>query len=370
MLDIFGDAALLRAACRFEAALARAQAVEGLLTVEDAEAIAQVCEQPGIEVEKIAREAAHAGTLAIPLVRHLREQLADQTRADKLHMGATSQDLADTALMLQARDASALLEADLRTICDNLASLATRHASTPLLGRTLLQGALPTTFGLRAAQWLLGAHAARIRLAREGTLAFQLQLGGAVGTLAGLNGKGLKVAQRMAHDLGLGCSLLPWHVRRDSIAGLGTALAIVCGALAKIARDVSLMSQNGIAEASEPLSHGRGGSSAMPHKRNPTGCQVALSAAVRAPQLAATLLAAMPQEEERGLGGWQAEAPGLADLYAITHGAIRALLPVTADLTIDTAKMLENMRAVGVGADTGEAEALVQRALHHYRDNG
>jgi 3-carboxy-cis,cis-muconate cycloisomerase len=359
MLAAFGDEALLAAAAAFEAALARAQAEEGLITQTQAAAVAQACKAP-FDAADLAEQAAHAGTLAIPLVATLKARVAgiDPEAVHAVHRGATSQDLADTALMLQAKIGLGLLRRDAARLEAALARLAEAHAATPMLARTLLQPAAPTTFGLKAAQWRAGILGAAERLHREGHAALALQLGGAVGTRAGMDGRGAAVALRMAEDLGLAAPSSPWHARREAVAGLGAALAILTGAAGKIARDVSLMAQAGVGEAFEPRIEGRGGSSAMAHKRNPTGCQVALSAAARAPHLAATLISVLPGEHERGLGGWQAEAPVLADLFALTHGAVAAMAQVADGLEVDTDAMARNLAAAGVGADPGEAEAL------------
>ena len=365
MLAIFADATLLREACRFEAALARAQAAEGLLTATEADAIAAACASPGIDISQLAGEAAHAGTMAIALVRHLRDRAG--AAGKKLHFGATSQDVADTVLMLQAKAGLAVLDRDLGLLAKALAKLAEEHVATPMLGRTLLQPALPITFGLKAANWLLAIAAARTRLAREGEAALLLQFGGATGTLAGLDGRGLAVAERLAAALGLALPPMPWHARRDSLAGLATALAIATGAVGKIARDISLMAQAEIGEAFEPKQDGRGGSSIMAHKRNATGCQAALSAALRTPGLAMTILAALPQEHERGLGGWQIEAPVMADLFGLTHGAVAAMLPVIEGLDVDVSAMQRNLNAANVGGDFGVAEIFAHRALAQFR---
>ncbi len=372
MLDIFGDASLVRAALDFEAALAEAEAAEGLITAQDAAAIIAACRNLTVDPAILAEEAAHAGTLAIPLVRRLRDAVAESDRnaAQSVHRGGTSQDMADTALMLQAKAAGAVIQAELGRIMSALAALAEVHAATPMLGRTLLQGALPITFGLKVANWLLTVDEAASRFAAEQKGALMLQFGGATGSLAGLDGKAFAVADRLAAILGLGCPPLPWQARRDGIAGLASALAIVTGAAAKIARDLSLMAQGEVAEAFEPRIAGRGGSSAMAHKRNPTGCQIALSAAIRTPALAATILSALPQEHERGLGGWQAEGAVLAELYQLTHGALSAMASVVAGLEIDTGRMRANLEAANAGLDTGESEALAHRALAHYRRAG
>jgi 3-carboxy-cis,cis-muconate cycloisomerase len=367
MLEAFGDEALLAAALAFERELAAAEAAEGLLTAEEADAIAAACADLP-DIDALARAAAHAGTLAIPLVAELRARLADQPAvAAKVHLGATSQDLADTALMLQAKAGLALVARDTDRLLAALAALAERHAKTPMLGRTLLQPARPITFGLKAAGGLLDVDAASRRLAREADAALRLQFGGAAGALDGLQGKALAVSSRLADRLGLAAPAVPWHARREGIAGLGTALAILTGALGKLALDIALLAQGEVAEAFEPRTEGRGGSSVMAHKRNPTGCQIARSAALRAPHLTATLLSALPQEHERGLGGWQAEGPVLAELFCVAHGALVAMAEVAEGLEVDTQRMAANLVAAQVGDDVGEAPALVARALTAWR---
>jgi 3-carboxy-cis,cis-muconate cycloisomerase len=366
MIVAFGDETLLRAALDFEAALARAQAAEGLVPAEAAGVIAETCAGAQFDIAELAEAVAHAGTLAIPLVSRLRALVAerDGLAAKLVHLGATSQDVADTALMLQAKIAAGLIVEMTRTLTHALADLAERHVDTPMLGRTLLQDALPITFGLRAANWLLGVDAALRRFEREVAGALILQLGGATGSLAGLN---FRVVERVAADLGLGVAPLPWQSRRDGVAGLAGALAILVGSVGKIARDVSLMAQNQVGEAFEQRIEGRGGSSAMAHKRNPTGCQVALSAAIRAPGLAAAIFSGLPQEQERGLGGWQAEAPGLATLFELAHGALAAMAQVIDGLEVDAATMSSNLGAAAVGSDVGHSADLVRRALARYR---
>lgn len=365
MLAAFGDEALIAHALAFEAALARAQAVENVISPAAADAIAAACASLHPSAADLAEAAAHAGTLAIPLVQQLRARTAeaDPDAAKLVHLGATSQDLADTALMLQAKVGAGLIDRDLARLAAALAALAQAHAATPMLARTLMQAALATTFGLRAVQWMSGVDAALARFRREARAAIVLQLGGPAGTLGGLQGRGEPIARRMAAELGLASPPLPWHARRDALAGLAASLAIVAGATAKIARDVALMAQTEVAEAFEPQVPGRGGSSAMAHKRNPTGCQVALSAGLRAPGLAAAILAGLPQEQERGLGGWQAEAPVLAELFEIVHGGLAAMVVVIEGLDVDAAAMARNLAAADVGGDTGEAEVMVGRAL-------
>jgi 3-carboxy-cis,cis-muconate cycloisomerase len=369
MIAAFDDASTLRAALAFEAALARASAAEGLIDAQAATLIVECCRQLEREMdpEALAEQAAHAGTLAIPLVQQLRSLVAarDARIATLVHHGATSQDLADTVLILQAKAAASLIGQEARGLLQALERLTETHSHTPALGRTLLQAARPITFGLKSAQWLLGIDAALRRFERECHSALCLQLGGPVGTLAGLT---IGVLERLAASLDLAAPPLPWHVRRDAIAGLAGALGILTGAAGKLARDISLLAQNEVAEAQEPAIPGRGGSSAMGHKRNPTGCQVALSASLRAPGLVASILSGMPQEHERGLGGWQAEGPSLAVLFELTHGALSAMRMVVTDLQLDTAAMQRNLQQAHVGEDGGHAGALIERALRHYRE--
>jgi 3-carboxy-cis,cis-muconate cycloisomerase len=365
MLEVFGDTALLRAALRFEAELALAQADVGLIGSTQAQAIAAACvELP--DIAGLAEAAAHAGTLAIPLVALLRARLPADL-APLLHKGATSQDLADTALMIQAREGAALIRRDAARLSKALAALAQAHAATPMLGRTLLQAALPITFGLKVSGWLGGVDGARGRFEAEAGAAIRLQFGGATGSLAGLQDKGLAIADRLAERLDLPSPVIPWHAQRQGLAGLASSLAILIGAIGKIAGDIALLAQTEVGEAFEPKVAGRGGSSAMAHKRNPTGCQVALSAGVRAPHLAATLMAALPQQHERGLGGWQAEGPVLAELFQLAHGALAAMAPVIEGLEVDADRMAANLALAGVGTDMGESETLVARALDAHR---
>jgi 3-carboxy-cis,cis-muconate cycloisomerase len=332
-----------------------------LIAASEAEAIDSLCSSVVIDPAALAAEAALAGTLAIPLVARLRKGLPESA-AKVLHKGATSQDLADIVLLRQVREGHALLALDLARIDRALADLARRHAATPAIGRTLLQDALPIGLGLRFAQWQAGIAAATARLDREVEQGAVLQFGGAAGTRAGLGGKGAAVAARLAAALGLP-DAMPWHARRGGIAGIAAALAIVVGALSKMARDVSLLAQNGVGEAREPAVPGRGGSSAMAHKRNPTGCQIVLSAALRAPGLVAGILSGLPAEEERGLGGWQAEGPALAELFLLAAGAAEAMATVAEGLEIDEAAIARNLAAAALGGDIGESEALVEALL-------
>lgn len=365
MLAVFDDAATIAHALAFEAALARAEAAEGLIPTAAAEAITAACDTIRIDAAELAEEAALAGTLAIPLVKRLRVVL-EGNAASAAHKGATSQDVADTALMMQVVAGAALLAVDLDRACTALYALAERHAATPAIGRTLLQDAIPVAFGLRLAQAAAGIDNAARRLAGEVAANAKIQLGGAAGTRAGLDGKGAGVAKAMAEQLGLAPGV-PWHARRVGVAAIASALGIVIGALGKLARDISLLAQNGVGEAREPAIPGRGGSSAMAHKRNPTGCQVALSAAIRAPGLVASILGGLPAEEERGLGGWQAEGPALADLFLLAAGSAEAMAIVAKGLEIDEAAIARNLAAAGGGSDIGESAAIIAAILDHHR---
>lgn len=361
MLAVFGDHATIAHALAFEAALARAQATEGLVDPAIADAIGAACATLEIDPATLADEAALAGTLAIPLVARLRAACPPDV-ARWVHVGATSQDVADTALMRQVRAATALLAADVARIGAALAPLADRHAATPAVGRTLLQDALPIGFGVRIAQWMAGIDDAMRGLARDVAAHATVQLGGAAGTRAGLDGKGSVIAAHVARSLGL-APAAPWHGRRTGTAAIAAAVGIVIGALAKMARDISLLAQNQIGETREPAIAGRGGSSAMAHKRNPTGCQVALAAHYRAPGLVAGILSGLAAEEERGLGGWQAEGPALADLFLLAAGSAAAMAVVAEGLDIDRDAIARNLAAAGIGTDIGESEAIVAALL-------
>ncbi|MBV9566978.1 MAG: 3-carboxy-cis,cis-muconate cycloisomerase [Hyphomicrobiales bacterium] len=345
MPAVFSDEALITHALTFEASLARAQAECGVVPRSAARSIGEAAQNLRPNPRELADAAAHAGTLAIPLVRQLGEAVAkiDKEAAGHVHFGATSQDLADTALVLQLREGCALMRRDLVRLAATLAALTQKHRDTVMLARTLMQPALPTSFGLKTASWLIGVEDGLSRFLRESEHALSLQFGGAAGTLSALGAKGMEVAQRLAALLGLSLAPMPWHTRRDGVAGLGCALGILTGTLGKIARDLSLLSQAEIGEVAEPSGQGRGGSSTMPHKRNPIGSMVALAAATRAPGLSATLLYAMVQEQERALGGWQAEAATLAALFEAAHGATVALADAIGGLTVDSTAMRHNL---------------------------
>jgi 3-carboxy-cis,cis-muconate cycloisomerase len=344
---IFSDPARLQGVLDFEAALARAEASVGVIPRSAAEAIAGACRADRFDLAILGTETARAGNPAIPMVRHLTALVAqDEPEAARfVHWGATSQDAIDTGMVLQIRAGLAALNGDRARLSAALARLAETHARTPMIGRTLLQQAVPVTFGLKAAGWLSAVERNRRRIEAVGRAANVLQFGGAAGTLAALGERGFDVAQALASELHLDLPDLPWHGSRDRLADLGAALGLLVGTLGKLARDISLLMQTEVAEAFEPAGEGRGGSSTMPHKRNPIACAAVLAAAIRAPNLVATLIAAMPQEHERGLGGWHAEWETLPQLFLLTSGALRHMADTIEGLALDPARMRTNLEA-------------------------
>jgi 3-carboxy-cis,cis-muconate cycloisomerase len=318
------DRAWLQAMLDFEAALANGLAAAGLAPPEVAEAISAKCDADLYDLAEIGRGAGDKGTPVPGLVRALSAQLPEDAAAH-VHRGATSQDVLDTAAMLVARRALSPLLEDLAAAADACAALAERHRSTPAVGRTLLQQALPLTFGLKAAGWLVGLDEARAQLAAVRSDSLALQLGGAVGTLASLGDKGLVVAAEAARRLELADPVLPWHTVRVRPALLAGALGATAGVLGKVARDVTLLAQTEVGEATEAGGDGRGGSSTLPHKRNPVAAVAAVACVERVPGLVATMLATMGQEHERAAGAWQAEWETLSDLLRLTGSAAAAV---------------------------------------------
>ena len=345
--ESFSDRASLQAMLDFEAALARAEAQAGVIPASAASMIESACAVHRFDAAALAREAANAGNLVIPLIRQLTAQVREQDAeaARFVHWGATSQDAIDTGLVLQLRAALDVIEGELDRLGDALASLAREHRATPITGRTWMQHAVPTTFGLKAAGWLDAILRHRERFDELRRRALVLQLGGAVGTLAALGSKGGEVAEALAADLRLPLPDIAWHSHRDRIAEVATTFGLLAGSLGKIARDVALHSQTEVAELFEPVAEGRGGSSTMPHKQNPVSAAVVLAAATRAPGLVATMLGAMIQEDERGLGGWHAEWETLPELVCLTAGALHHLTETMAGLRVDPARMAANLEA-------------------------
>lgn len=342
---LFTPAAHVAHLLGFEAALARAQAQLGIIPAAAADAIAAACAVERYDVDALLRDAGRAGTLAIPLAQALTAQVSAAGQP-YVHWGATSQDAIDTALMLQSRAALALLDADLLRLAAACAALTETHRTTLMPARTLLQQALPITFGLKAARWLALATR-QIRALRAQRKELAVQLGGAVGTLAAFGDRGLALVDALAAALDLAVPDLPWHAERDRAAALAAALSIAAGSAAKIAHDIVLLAQSEVGEAREAAEAGKGGSSAMPHKRNPVDTTLALAAARLAQAQAAVILGALPHEHERGVGGWQAEWQALPDLVCYAGGAIAHVADAVAGLEIDADRMHANLVADG-----------------------
>ena len=363
------DSALLRGMLVFEAALAKAQAEAGLASPEAATLIADVCARLPLDEPALFAAGAKSATLALPLVKRLTEAVRERDPAAAwVHFGATSQDVLDTALVLQLDRALDLIEADLIRLASACARLAQKHRSTAMLGRTLLQPATPIVFGLKAAQWLAAAADCLVRLRACARRALVVQFGGATGTLASLGAASAEIAALVNRSLTPARgrrearAALPWHTRRGDLIALTAEFGIATGVCAKIARDVSLMMQFEVSEAMEPAEAGRGASSAMPHKRNPVRCLVALSAGLRAPQLVAALMAGMAQEHERALGGWQAESAVLPELVKLCGGATAAMADTLEGLVVDEARMRANLDSLrGLPMTEMVALALAQK---------
>ncbi len=366
--------AWLQALLDFEAGLARAQARTGMISEDEASAIEAACQADLYDVAEIGAGAAEIGNPAGPVVEALKAAVPD----GPVHRGATSQDAVDTAAMLVAKRALALLAGDLRAAAGAAERLAQEHRDTPMIGRTLLQHARPTTFGLKAAGWMLSLHEAGDLLHN---VRLSVQLGGPVGTLADLDPSGaaqtpdgvgvaslvgergehaafFALVRALARELELDPPLLPWHTLRGRIGELAGALGVAAGAVGKAALDVILLAQTEVGEVREGTG---GGSTSMPHKHNPVAAVSALGCAKQAPGLVATLLAAMVQEHERAAGAWHSEWRPLTELLVTTGSAASWLRASLEDLEVDAERMRANLD--DPDPDTGAAAALVDRAL-------
>jgi len=345
MRTVCDDEVYLQHMLDFEHALARAEAAVGIIPASAVVSIAKACHAESFDRAALAESAVQAGNLAIPLVKMLTAKVAnaDPSAARYVHWGATSQDVIDTATMLGLRAAINALIVDLDRAITGFARMAVQHRETAVVARTWLQHALPMPFGLKLAEYAAALHRSRGRLKRLRGETLALQFGGAAGTLAALGDNGLKVAEQLAQELSLPLPDAPWHTHRDRIADVAAALAILTGTCGKIARDVSLMMQTDVAEAFEPAGEGRGGSSTMPHKRNPVAAARALAAATMAPNLAATIFAAQVQDHERSAGPWHAEWPTLPTLQLVTSGALSAIAEIAEGLDIDATRMRANL---------------------------
>jgi 3-carboxy-cis,cis-muconate cycloisomerase len=372
MRRIFSDQGRVQGMLDFEAALARAEAAIGAIPTEVVNDIVAACDASLYDFDELSIAIGNAGNSAIPLVKALGKQIAarNETAERYVHMGATSQDVMDSGLVLQLRSAVGLLEQDLASLADALAQQAQRHAGVPMSGRTWLQQATPVTLGAKIAAWLGSITRHRQRLKELKPRLLCLQFGGASGSLAALGEMAFPIAESLARELKLNLPDQPWHTQRDRLVEFAGFLGLVAGSLGKIGRDISLMMQTEAAEVFEPAAAGKGGSSTMPHKRNPVGAAVMIGAATRAPGLVATMLSAMLQEHERSLGLWHAEWETLPELCCVVSGSLQQALAVIPGLEVDAQRMLQNLDLThGLVLAEAVSIALAQRmgrdAAHH-----
>jgi len=341
LADLFSDTTVLESLLAFETALARAQARLGMIPQSASAATERAAVVEGFDAASISRQARQSASIAIPLVDALtaRVHAADADASRFVHWGATSQDAIDSAMTLILRRAQTVLAADHARLERSLRALSDQHAHTVMLARTLLQPAPPITFGYKVAGWYGAIHRSWRRLCGAFAEAVVLQFGGAAGTLASYGTQGLALARELSQELGLPLCEAPWHAHRDRLAALVAHCGIYAGALGKIARDIALLMQAEVGEVAEA----GGGSSAMPHKRNPSGCVIVLADATRIPGLVAAFLAGMVQEHERAAGGWQAEWVTVADVIEATGSALAAAAGVIDGLSVFPDRMRANL---------------------------
>lgn len=360
MRAVFSDHALVRRYIDVEVALAKAEAACGVIPAEAAERIAASCSFDGLDFDLLRRETDNVGYPILPLVHQLVHQCGEAGRF--VHWGATTQDIMDTANVLQIRDGLALVEADVDAVRRILADLARKHRDTPMAGRTHLQQALPVTFGYKAAIWLamLDRHAERLAQAKPRVLVGQFA--GAAGTLASLGERGLAVQEAFCRELGLGVPVSTWHVARDGFAEVVNLLALITGSLGKIALDVMIMASTEFAEVYEPFVTGRGASSTMPQKRNPISSELMLAASKGVRQQAGLMLDAMVQDFERATGPWHAEWLAIPESFVLAAGALHQAKFALGGLEVDTAQMRRNL---GLSRGLIVAEAVMMALAPH-----
>ena len=346
MRAVFSERSYLQRMLDVEAALARAQAKLGIVPAEAAATITAAADAARLDLPALAAATRNTGYPVVGLVRQL-SALAGEQAGRWTHWGATTQDIMDTATVLQMRDGLDLIEAELRALCAALAARTAQHRETVMAGRTHLQHALPVTLGYKCAVWLAPLLTMLERLDQLRPRALRLQFGGAAGTLASLGDQGLAVSAALAEELSLPEAEIPWHVARDGLAEAVCWLGLVTGALTKLATDVMLLMQSEVAELSEPHVAGRGGSSTMPQKRNPIACEYTLAQARGVHALVPQMLAAMAQDQERGTGPWQAEALAIGQAFLLTHGAVAQARFIAEGMVVDTARMRRNIDATG-----------------------
>ncbi|HEX8427002.1 3-carboxy-cis,cis-muconate cycloisomerase [Hymenobacter sp.] len=344
--ELFSADAQVRGMLTFESTLAKTQAGLGIIPVAAATVIAAVCSELNWNLEELAQQTLLAGNPAIPLVKALTRRVnqQDAEAAKYVHLGATSQDVLDTTLMLQLQAALSFINNQLLDLQNTLAELTAKHRDTVMIGRTLLQQARPITFGYKVAAWLDTLLRAEQRLLQVQREALALQFGGAVGTLATLGAQGPAVARQLAAALQLAAPVLPWHSQRDRLVDVAAALGILSGSLGKLGHDLISLMQTEVGEVAEGAAAGKGGSSAMPHKRNPVSATFLVAVAGRTPGLVSTLLSGLSQHEhERAAGAWHAEWEVLPELLRLTAAALAHAHDLLSTLEVDTARMRRNL---------------------------
>jgi 3-carboxy-cis,cis-muconate cycloisomerase len=359
MSRVFSPAEQLRAMTRFEWALSCALESNGLAEAGSGAVLEQLLQADFVDRGALALEAKDAGNVAIPFVRQLTAAVTarSETAARSVHLGATSQDVLDTALVLQMRKALDLLEAALTRLDEALLNQVRKHRDTVMLGRTWLQPGPPTTLGLKLAGVLTALRRDRERIRAEGNRVLVLQFGGAVGTLASLGTAGAAISAELARLLDLTQPELPWHTQRDSVVAIVQVLAILTGTLAKFGRDIALLMQAEVSEVSEGAAEGRGGSSTMPHKHNPVSSAALIAIHAKMPGLVATLLHAMPQEHERGPGLWQAEWDTVPEAFRLASASVAYAIEIADGMKVDAQRMEANMAST-LGLPLSEAVSI------------
>src|SRR5438874_3377217 len=342
MRRVFSDEHRVQCYLDIEAALAGAQARMGLIPQRAADEIAAKCTLDIIDMAKLKSQTELIGYPVLPVVQQLVAACADNL-GQYSHWGATTQDITDTATILQIREPPSLIEDDLAVISGHLADLASRYRDTPMAGRSNLQQAVPITFGYKAAAWLAAIERRRQRLAELRPRVLVGEFGGAAGTLASLGADGLAVQEGLMAELGLGQPDIDWHTARDRIAEVGCFLGLVTGTLGKIATDVKLLMQTEVGEVFEPYAKDRGSSSTMPQKRNPISCNYIHACMAMVRQLVAALLDAMVEDHERSTGPWEIEWIAVPEIFLLTAGALQQARTLLADLEVDAARMRANL---------------------------
>lgn len=343
--DLFSDKYFIKQMLRFESALAATQAAHGIIPKEAALVIEDCCASQEFRIELLTDQTGLGGNANIPLIRLLTQAVATRNSeaARYVHFGATSQDVIDTAIMMQTRDALKLIQADVNQLIIQLVDLVKVHRHTIMIGRTLGQHARPITFGFKVSRWLDSLLRSRKQVEDILQNDLVLQLGGAVGTLSSMEDHGIKVVDQLASALELKSPAVSWHAQRDRFANIAALLGILQGNLGKIAEDIMLLMQTEIGEVFESAVKGKGGSSTMPHKRNPIG-SIAISAnSKRVPALVSTMLQCMHGEHERAMGAWHAEWETMSTLIKLVAGSVRQAVEVTKDLEVDVARMRQNI---------------------------